>query len=115
VLHEFHKTIKSFTWMHSSLRKFHLIGIFTNVGYVMASYLKAKSVVHVVKDIRSFLSSARSRSFSTVDSRVDGEKAVAAMKDELHDLGVEVEIGGTAQYVPVIERMGETIKENSRG
>jgi hypothetical protein len=51
---------------------------------------------------------------ATVETRVDGEKAVAAMKDEIHDLGVEVEIARPAQHVPVIERMGETIKEGFR-
>ena len=91
-----------------------LLGVFSPLGLAMCCHLKNRSVAIVAKALQSFISLAKSRNFQTVETRVDGEKAIAAMKDELYDLGCGVEIAGPGQHVPVPERMIQSIKEGVR-
>ena len=91
-----------------------LLGVFSPLGLTMCCHLKNRTAAVVSKGLLSFISLAKSRNFTTVDTRVDGEKSIAAMKNELYDLGVEVNVAGPGQHVPIPERMNQTIQEGVR-
>ena len=77
-------------------------------------YLKDRTTACVSKGIRSFLSTAASRSFECKEIRTDGEGAVAAMIPELNGLGIPVSPSGPGQHVSPVERLNQEVKKRVR-
>jgi hypothetical protein len=91
-----------------------LIGKLSPLGLGLALYLKDRTTDSVGKGIRSFLSTAASRSFECKEIRTDGEGAVAAMVPELNGLGIPVSPSGPGQHVSPVERFVQEVKKRAR-
>ena len=91
-----------------------LIGKLSPLGLGLALYLKDRTTDSVGKGIRSFLSTATSRSFECKEIRTDGEGAVAAMVPELNGLGIPVSPSGPGQHVSPVERFIQEVKKRAR-
>ena len=91
-----------------------LLGVMTPLGLSQCRYIESKGSGEIANGIRSFLGSAKSKGFDCTVLKSDGEGGVEAMREELHMLGVIVEIAGPGQHVPVVERMIQTIKQRVR-
>ena len=84
------------------------------LGLALCVPLKNRLAPIVAKAINSFLYNAKIRYFDCVQIRTDGEGALATMRDELSKIGIVLDISGPGQYVPVIERKIQTVKERVR-
>ena len=91
-----------------------LIGKLSPLGLGLVLYLKDRTTACVSKGIRSFLSTAASRSFECKEIRTDGEGAVAAMIPELNGLGIPVSPSGPGQHVSPVERLNQEVKKRVR-
>ena len=67
------------------------------------------------KAILSHISSYRGRLFVISVLRSDSECAVMAVKDQIQNEGVEMELASKAKHVPAVEREIGVIKERCRG
>ena len=68
-----------------------LIGVLLPINYVVATYLKHKTVAEIKAAINGFISAALARMFTITLIQCDGEKAVSAYKEELNREGVKLE------------------------
>ena len=91
-----------------------LIAVLLPIDYVMATYLKHRTVAEIKAAIDGFISAAAGRMFNVTLIQCDGEKAVAAYKDELNRAGVKVE-SQPGVHAPHVERVNQTISEFVRG
>ena len=91
-----------------------LIGVLLPINYVMAIYLKHRTVAEIGTGISSFITAAKARKLDTTLVQCDGEKAVAAYKDELNRTGVKLE-SQPGVHCPHVERVNRTIGEYVRG
>ena len=91
-----------------------LIGVLLPINYVMATYLKHRTVAEIGAGITGFITAAKARKFDTTLVQCDGEKAVAAYKDELNRTGVKLE-SQPGVHCPHVERVNRTIGEYVRG
>ena len=81
-----------------------LLGELVPLGLALCTPAKNRTAAVIAAGIRSFISTAKSRDFDCVQLRTDGEGAVAAMAMELAGLGIVVDVAGSGQHVPVVER-----------
>lgn len=91
-----------------------LLGVLIPLGLSLCVHLKRRAVSCVADGLRAFLSTAKSRSFDSVELRTDGEKSVGAMIPKLNEKGIVVEPCGPGQHVPVVENKIKTIKQRVR-
>jgi len=87
-----------------------LIGVLSPLGLTVVKNLKDRSVPCVGPALLGMVAYARSRLFQVSEIRTDGEGAIGAMAPELHDMGIQVNVAGPGQHVPVVERMIQTVK-----
>ena len=93
-----------------------LLGLLSPLGLTLVEDLNGdRSVDAVGPAIRTFISKAASRNFDVKVIQTDGEKAVAAMKNELQDkYHLELEGVSAGTHVPDIERKVQTVKKRVR-
>ena len=91
-----------------------LIGVLLPINYVVATYLKHKTVAEIKAAINGFISAALARMFTITLIQCDGEKAVSAYKEELNREGVKLE-SQPGVHAPHVERVNQTLGEFARG
>lgn len=91
-----------------------LLGVLVPLGLTLCSVLKNRSAAPVAAAFRQFISAAASRNFTIVQLRMDGEGALGPMANELSHLGIEIDVAGPGQHVPVVERRAQTVKQRFR-
>ena len=91
-----------------------LVGVLLPINYTVATYLKHRTVAEIRAAIDGFIAAASARMFTVTLIQCDGEKAVAAYKDELNREGVKLE-SQPGVHAPHVERVNQTIGEFVRG
>ena len=74
----------------------------------------SRAAESVKKAIEIILSTLRARNFTTSVIYSDGEGAIAKLKSQLNQLGIEVDISGAGGHVSRIERRLRVLKERVR-
>lgn len=91
-----------------------LLGVLVPLGLTLCAVLKSRAVAPVTAAFRQFISATVARNFKIVQLRMDGEGALGPMVEELSHLGIEVDVAGPGQHVPVVERRAQTVKQRFR-
>ena len=91
-----------------------LIAVLLPICYIMATYLKHRTVAEIGAAITAFIAAAAARMFRITLVQCDGEKAVAAYTEELNRAGVKVE-SQPGVHCPHVERVNRTLGEFVRG
>lgn len=91
-----------------------LLGVLVPLGLTLCAVLKSRAVAPVTAAFRQFISATAARNFKIVQLRMDGEGALGPMVEELSHLGIEVDVAGPGQHVPVVERRAQTVKQRFR-
>ena len=91
-----------------------LIGVLLPINYVVATFLKHKTVAEIKAAINGFIAAALARMFTVTLIQCDGEKAVSAYKEELNREGIKLE-SQPGVHAPHVERVNQTLGEFARG
>eukprot|EP01033_Poteriospumella_lacustris_P009627 gene9628-6889_t len=91
-----------------------LVAVLQPLGLTMCSHVKNRETSTLWAALQAMLAMAKSRGFDCVEFRADGEGGLSALVDTIRNNGIEVNIAGPGQHVPVAERMIQTIKGRVR-
>ena len=82
-----------------------LIGLLSPIDLDPVAELVDRSADEVGRKIKSSISTAFSRQFDVLEIHTNGEKAIAAMKSELANAGIELQLTGLGKHVPQVEKL----------
>ena len=81
-----------------------LLGVLVPLGLCQVVHLQDRSTGCVTAAVQKMLETARSHFFDCSSIRCDGEGAVSAMRPTLSAAGIDLDVAGPGQHVPVVER-----------
>jgi hypothetical protein len=94
-----------------------LLGFLSPLGLLMVRELQSRGSIgsqNVHESIRQMIAESKKRNFDITIIQSDGEKSVSTMKDELHNMGIDLDISGPGQHIAQVERKIRVVKERVR-
>jgi len=92
-----------------------LITVSTPLHMSFATKLRSRNTETLWKALKHQISAVQSKGFKVVAVRSDGESGLGGLQPLLGQMGIDMNLCGAGEHVPVVERKIRVIKERSRG